>query len=108
AVAPALGAARKGMEIAFASDPKMYDGRFANKVWLQELPHPITKLTWDNAAMICEATAKALGLEDRDIVEVSYRDARIDAPIMVVPGHADDCVTMPLGYGRTGAETVAD
>jgi len=107
AITPLLPHGKQGMEIAFAADPKLYDGRFANSVWLQELPHPITKLTWDNAAMISEATAKALGLEDSDIVEVSYRDRRIDAPIMVVPGHADDCVTLPLGYGRTGAETVA-
>jgi len=107
AVAPALGAARQGMEIAFASDPKMYDGRFANSVWLQELPHPITKLTWDNAAMVSEATAKALNLEDGDVVEINYRDRRIDAPILRVPGHADDVVTLPLGYGRTGGEKVA-
>ena len=53
------------MEIAFAVDPKVYDGRFGNNAWLQELPHPITKLTWDNAALVSEATAKALGLEDR-------------------------------------------
>ena len=52
------------MEIAFVGDPKVYDGRFGNSGWLQELPHPITKLTWDNAAMISEATAKALDLED--------------------------------------------
>ncbi|HXU04005.1 MAG TPA: TAT-variant-translocated molybdopterin oxidoreductase [Polyangia bacterium] len=107
AVAPALGAAKQGMEIAFASDPKVYDGRFANNLWLQELPHPITKLTWENAAMISEATAKALNLEDGDVVEISYRDRRIDAPVMRVPGHADDVVTLPLGYGRTGGEKVA-
>ena len=109
AVGAAAGGARKqGMEIAFVGDPKVYDGRFANNVWLQELPHPITKLTWDNAAMISEATAKALDLEDGDVVEVTYRDRRIDAPILRVPGHADDVVTLPLGYGRTGAEKVAN
>jgi Fe-S-cluster-containing dehydrogenase component len=107
AVGPALAAAKQGMEIAFAGDPKVYDGRFANSVWLQELPHPITKLTWENAAMISEGTAKALGLEDGDVVEVSYRDRRIDAPIIRVPGHADDVVTLPLGYGRAGGERVA-
>jgi Fe-S-cluster-containing dehydrogenase component len=109
AVTPMLAKAsgKQGMEIAFAGDPKVYDGRFANNVWLQELPHPITKLTWENAAMLSEATAAALGLEDGDVVEVSYRDRRIDAPILRVPGHADDVVTLPLGYGRAGAESVA-
>ena len=109
AVTPMLAKAggKQGMEIAFVGDPKVYDGRFANNVWLQELPHPITKLTWDNAAMISEATAASLGLEDGDVVEVSYRDRRMDAPILRVPGHADDVVTLPLGYGREGAETVA-
>jgi Fe-S-cluster-containing dehydrogenase component len=103
AAGPRLSGAKQGMEIAFAGDPKVYDGRFGNSVWLQELPHPITKLTWENAAMISEATAAALGLEDGDVVEVSYRDRRVDAPILRVPGHADDVVTLPLGYGRTGA-----
>ena len=104
---PLLAAGKQGMEIAFAADPKVYDGRFANNVWLQELPHPITKLTWENAAMMSEATAKALDLEDGDVVEITYRDRHVEAPIMRVPGHADDAVTLPLGYGRTGAEKVA-
>jgi Fe-S-cluster-containing dehydrogenase component/anaerobic selenocysteine-containing dehydrogenase len=107
AVTPLMAGEKQGMEIAFAADPKLYDGRFANSVWLQELPHPITKLTWDNAAMISEATAKQLDLEDGDVVEISYRDRHIDAPVMRVPGHADEVVTLPLGYGRTGAEKVA-
>ena len=50
--------AKSGLELAFVADPKLYDGRFANNAWLQELPHPITKLTWDNAAMLSEATAE--------------------------------------------------
>ena len=102
-VAPLLTRTKSGMEIAFVVDPKVYDGRFANNAWLQELPHPITKLTWDNAAMMSEATAKALDISTGDIVEVSYRERHIDAPVMIVPGHVDDTVTLPLGYGRTAA-----
>ena len=102
-VAPLLTRTKSGMEIAFVADPKLYDGRFANNAWLQELPHPITKLTWDNAAMLSEATAKALKLETGDVVEVSYRDRHLDVPVMIVPGHVDDTVTLPLGYGRTAA-----
>ena len=61
------------MEIAFVADSKVYDGRFGNSVWLQELPDPITKLTWDNAALISPRTAEELGLEHGDVVEVSLR-----------------------------------
>jgi Fe-S-cluster-containing dehydrogenase component len=110
AVAPLMaqgGPGKQGMEIAFAADPKVYDGRFANNVWLQELPHPITKLTWENAAMLSEPTAKAIGVEDGDVVEITYRDRHIEAPVLLVPGHADDTVTLPLGYGRAGGEQVA-
>jgi molybdopterin-containing oxidoreductase family iron-sulfur binding subunit len=107
AVAPLLSRTKAGMEIAFAVDPKVYDGRFANNGWLQELAHPITKLTWDNAVLISETTAKGLGLEDRDVVEIAYRDRKLEAPIMIAPGHADDAITLPLGYGRSGSENVA-
>ena len=102
-----------GIEIVFAPDYKVFDGRFANASWLQELPDPITKLTWDNAALMSPATAKALGVEvERDsdkfsILAIEYRDRRIHAPALIVPGHADDCITLPLGYGREGSERVA-
>ena len=101
-----------GIEIAFAPDYKVFDGRFANASWLQELPDPITKLTWDNAALMSPATAKALGVEvERDsdrfsILAIEYRDRHIRAPALIVPGHADDCITLPLGYGREGTEKV--
>jgi molybdopterin-containing oxidoreductase family iron-sulfur binding subunit len=108
AVAPALSRNKAGIEIAFAVDPKVYDGRFANNAWLQELAHPITKLAWDNAVMLSENTAKALGLEDWDVVELTYRERAVEGAIMIVPGHADDAVTLPLGYGRSaGSENVA-
>jgi len=102
-----------GLEIAFAPDYKVYDGRFANSSWLQELPDPVTKLTWDNAALISPATAKALGIEvERDndrfsVLLIENKDRRLHAPALVVPGHADDCVTLVLGYGRQGDESVA-
>jgi len=107
AVAPMLAGGKQGLELSFVADPKIYDGRFANNVFLQELPHPITKLTWENAAMVSAATAKSLGLEDGDVVEITHRDRHIEAPVLLVPGHADDAVTLPLGYGRTGGEKVA-
>jgi Fe-S-cluster-containing dehydrogenase component/anaerobic selenocysteine-containing dehydrogenase len=102
AAAPLLArdAGQAGMEIAFAPDPKTFDGRFANNAWLQELPHPISKLTWDNAAIFSQTTADRLGVETGDIVEIVSRDRTLEAPAMIVPGHADEAVTLPLGYGR--------
>ena len=95
------------LEIAFCADYKVYDGRFANNAWLQELPDPITKLTWDNAALLSPATATRLELKRGDVVSIEYRGRRIEAPILVLPGHADEVISLPLGYGRTGAESVA-
>jgi MoCo/4Fe-4S cofactor protein with predicted Tat translocation signal len=106
----------KSLEIIFRPDPTVYDGRFANNGWLQELPKPLTKLTWDNAAMVSPATAQRLGLFSEtgwrggehgmihaDVVELEYRGQTVRAPIWILPGHADDCVTLHLGYGRTRA-----
>jgi molybdopterin-containing oxidoreductase family iron-sulfur binding subunit len=108
AVAAAVGSlvARKpeesgaGLEIGFVGDPKVYDGRFANNNWLQELPHPITKLTWDNAVLISEATAHALDVETGDVVEIESRGRKVEGPIVIAPGHADEAITLSLGYGR--------
>jgi MoCo/4Fe-4S cofactor protein with predicted Tat translocation signal len=97
-----------GLELGFVPDQKVHDGRFANNAWLQELAHSITKLTWDNAVMISQTTAAGLGLETGDLVELEYRQRKVEGPILIVPGHVDDAVTVPLGYGRTGAsESVA-
>jgi molybdopterin-containing oxidoreductase family iron-sulfur binding subunit len=107
-IGPMLARKNEGLEIAFTPDPKVLDGRFANNASLQELPHPITKLTWDNAVLISPTTAAKLGLETGDSVEIAYRQHSVEGPIMIEPGHADDTVTLPLGYGRTGAgETIA-
>jgi Fe-S-cluster-containing dehydrogenase component len=90
-----------GIEVAFAVDPKVFDGRFANNAWLQELPHPVSKLTWDNAVMLSPATAAELQIKDGDVVEVTLGDRKIAGPALVQPGHVDNSVTLPLGYGRT-------
>ena len=89
------------MEVAFRPDPCVWDGRFANNPWLQELPKPITKLTWDNAAMMSPATASRQALSNGDVVTITLRGRSIQAPIWIVPGHADRSVTLHLGYGRT-------
>src|SRR5207249_1637312 len=88
------------LELVFKPDASLYDGRFANNGWLQELPRPLTKLTWDNAALVSPATANKLGLAAEDLVVLNLGGRRVRAPLWVLPGHADDSVTVHLGYGR--------
>ncbi|HET7621841.1 MAG TPA: 4Fe-4S dicluster domain-containing protein, partial [Gemmatimonadaceae bacterium] len=103
------GIARRtdGLEIAFQRDPRVYDGSFANNAWLQELPDPVTKVTWDNTAVMSPATAAKLGVQSGDVVVLALRGREQRAPAFVLPGHADEAVTLRLGYGRQGAEEVA-
>ncbi len=89
------------LEITFNPDPCMWDGRFANNGWLQELPRPVTKLTWDNAALISARTAQRIGVGSSDVVELSLAGRSIRAPIFVLPGQPDDSIALSLGYGRT-------
>lgn len=103
AVAPRPG----GLALRFRADPRVYDGRFANNGWLLELPDPIHQVSWDNAAFVSPATAKRLELETGHVVRLEYRGHALDAPVLVQPGHADDCVTLPLGWGRQGKEELA-
>lgn len=90
----------QGIEIVFRPDPYLYDGRFANNTWLQELPQPMTKLTWDNAVYLSPATAKRLGLVNQNYVELSYRGQSVEGGVWVLPGHPDESVTVHLGWGR--------
>ncbi len=88
-------------------DPCVGDGRWANNGWLQELPKPLTKLTWDNAAFVAPAMAACLGLQTGDVVELRVEDRTVEAPVTILPGQADRCVTVHLGYGRTDAGALA-
>jgi molybdopterin-containing oxidoreductase family iron-sulfur binding subunit len=91
------------LEISFRPDLALHDGRFANNGWLHELPRPLTKLTWDNAALVSPLTAGRLELSNGDVVELLHDGRTVSAPIWIAPGHGDDCVTVQLGYGRTRA-----
>ncbi len=98
-----------GLELVLEQDPSVYDGRFANNVWLQELPDPLTKLTWGNAALLSPATAARLRVATGDVVELAYRGRTLRVPAFLLPGHADDSVSLRLGYGRgAGDETLAE
>jgi Fe-S-cluster-containing dehydrogenase component len=92
-----------GLELQFTLDPAVYDGRFANNGWLQELPRPLSKLTWGNAALIAPATASRLGLQDGDVVRLTLGQRSLEAPVWRLPGQAEDSITLPLGYGRRHA-----
>jgi molybdopterin-containing oxidoreductase family iron-sulfur binding subunit len=91
---------KESLEIIFRPDPNVYDGRWANVGWLQELPKPVTNLSWDNAALVSGATLTKYGLEEADIVELTVEGRKVNAPVIVAPGHPDDSVTVHLGYGR--------
>ncbi len=111
-----------GYELVLAPDPTVHDGRFANLGWLQELPKPLTKLSWDNALLLSPATAEALGVGTRighwrggehgdskcDVVKIGHAGRELEAAVWIVPGHADGAATLHLGYGRTRAGKVGN
>jgi MoCo/4Fe-4S cofactor protein with predicted Tat translocation signal len=96
------------LEAVFCADRKVYDGRFANNAWLQELPDQLTKITWDNAATLSPATAGALGVKHGDVVRIANAGRSAEIVVYVLPGQADNTVVLPLGYGRTAAGRVGN
>jgi molybdopterin-containing oxidoreductase family iron-sulfur binding subunit len=100
--------AANGLEIRFVPSYAVHDGRFANVGWLQELPDPATKLTWDNAALLAPATARELSVSNGDVVRLQYRDRSLELPAFVMPGQAAGTVVVALGYGRTAAGNVGN
>jgi MoCo/4Fe-4S cofactor protein with predicted Tat translocation signal len=104
------------LEFLFRPDPCIYDGRFANNGWLQELPKPVTKLTWDNAALLSPNTAEKLDVSHKvqfrggehgnvraSLADITLSNSKVIAAAWVMPGQADGVVVLPLGYGRTNA-----
>jgi len=89
-----------GMEVGFYPSSSTWDGRFANNGWLQETPDPMTKLTWGNAAMMSPGTARANHINDGDVISISRGNFKMEAAVMIQPGHADDAISIALGYGR--------
>jgi MoCo/4Fe-4S cofactor protein with predicted Tat translocation signal len=93
----------KSVEVNFRRDPSIYDGQFSNNGWLQELPKPMTKLTWDNAALIAPKMAEREGLKTEDMVTLEFNGRKISVPVWIQVGHPDQSVSVFLGYGRTRA-----
>jgi len=101
-------AAVADLTFAFRPSAGTYDGRFANNGWLQEMPRPLTRLTWDNAALVAPADAQRLGLANGDVVRAEAGGRAVEAPVWVMPGHPEGVVTLPLGYGRRLAGRVGE
>ena len=113
---PAKSASADDLEFIFRPDPSVYDGRFANNGWLQELPKPVTKLVWDNAALVSPRTGAKLSLGHSlasrggehgqvysNVIDISLSGSKVTAAAWRLPGQADGVVVLPLGYGRSRA-----
>ena len=104
------GAVRDGdpnaIELNIRRDPTIYDGQFSNNGWLQELPKPMTKLTWDNAILIGPKMAQRLNIATEDVVDLELDGKKVTGPVWIQAGHPDNSVTITLGYGRTHAGRV--
>jgi MoCo/4Fe-4S cofactor protein with predicted Tat translocation signal len=96
-----LQKAVQGTEVLFVPSSHAWDGRFANNGWMQEVPDPLTKLVWENAALLSPKTAKALSIVDGDMLSLSHGHAEIEMPAMILPGHADNSISVALGHGRS-------
>ena len=88
------------IEVVFRPDPTVFDGRWANSSWLQELPKPITNLTWDNAALMSAETAARIAVGNSDLIEIKTGNQSIEAAVLITPGYASNSITLTLGYGR--------
>jgi molybdopterin-containing oxidoreductase family iron-sulfur binding subunit len=106
--APEVTAASAGFEIRFQPDRKVYDGRYSNNGWLQELPDSLSKLTWDNAALISKKDADALGVTNGGVLMITVGDRKLEIPAFILPGQPLGVIGLPLGYGRTAAGPIGN
>jgi molybdopterin-containing oxidoreductase family iron-sulfur binding subunit len=99
--APSTAQKTDRFEIVFKPDPTVWDGRFLNNGWLQELPKPLSHVVWDNPAWISPADAERRQWKNGDVVEIGEQHNTVSVPIWIVPGHAEGCLTLFTGYGRS-------
>jgi len=99
----ATAADANSLEVNLRRDPSVYDGQFANNGWLQELPKPMSKLTWDNAVLIGPRMADREGIKTMDVVTLELGGRKVTGPVWIQAGHPDHSVTVHLGYGRRKA-----
>jgi molybdopterin-containing oxidoreductase family iron-sulfur binding subunit len=105
---PEATPARAGLEITFRPDPAVGDGSLSNNAWLQEMPKPQNKMTWDNAVWISPKSAERYGVATGDVVEIQLQGRKLSGPVWITPGQADEALTIHFGYGRTRAGKIAD
>jgi len=96
----ALELVSEPIEIRFYPSPSIYDGRFANNGWLQELPDPMTKITWDNVALLAPSTAARLGVRNGEVIALELDGRSIQVPVWISPGQAPESIALEIGYGR--------
>jgi MoCo/4Fe-4S cofactor protein with predicted Tat translocation signal len=106
AVQPAAVPDTSTMEVIFRPDPTIYDGRYSNLGWMQELPKPLSNLSWDNAALMSINTLAKLNAIESDVIEIDYQGRKIKASAMAMYGHPDNSITIYLGYGRRNSGRV--
>jgi len=98
----------KGYTIVIKENYSLADGRFAHNGWLQELPHPVSKIMWDNYAAVSEKTCKDLGLKNNDVIEIGIDDRKLSLPVFMQAGSADEVITIESGFGKSYSGTIAD
>jgi molybdopterin-containing oxidoreductase family iron-sulfur binding subunit len=97
---PVAATPSSDVEISFKTDPSLYDGRYGNNGWLQELPKQVTNMSWDNAALMDLSLMEKLGIQENDAIELTLNGRKVITPVLMVPGHAAGAVTVHLGLGR--------
>ena len=100
---PLTNRSQDGIELVFTPSSSTFDGRFANNGWLQETPAALTKLTWQNAALIAPSTASKLSISTGDVIKITVRNQSVEIPAFVLPGQAPNSIAVAFGYGRTAA-----
>jgi len=100
--------ATQGLEIVFRPDPVIGDGAMSNNAWLQEMPKPQSRMTWDNAVWLSPKSAARYDVATGDVVEIEFRGRKLNGPVWIMPGQADESLTVHFGYGRRGAGKIAE
>ncbi len=104
---PAFSDTGDGLELVFSPSSATFDGRFANNGWLMECPDPMTKVTWDNVAVMSRNTASKLGLKNKELATFQVNGRSVTLPVWILPGQADDSITVTLGFGRNSGGRIA-
>lgn len=97
-----------GFTVVIKENYNIGDGRFSHNGWMQELPHPVSKISWDNYASLSEKTCKDLGVKNNDVIEIKIKDRKLSLPVFMQAGSADNVVVIESGFGRTNSGTVAN